>query len=376
MSEIKSSVKMTIPFVNFTKRYANDRDEILKAVDEVFSSGSYILGQYVEEFEKAIANYLSCKHVLGVANGTDAIILCLKAFNIGPGDEVIMPVNSFIASGGAVAAVGATPVFCDITDDLNIDTNQLAGLITNNTKAILPVHLTGKPASMQPIMDIAKEFNLKVIEDAAQSIGASYKNNKAGTIGNAGCFSLHPLKNLFVYGDGGLITTNDTELYNKLLLLRNHGLKDRDTCECWGLNSRLDSIQAKLGVIGLNHLEEWTKIRRSNAKQYQEGLSNIVTTPNDQEECFSVYHNFVIQTPKRDALMAFLSSHNIESKVHYPVPMHLQPAAKSLGYKKGDFPVAERMQQEMLSLPIHTDLTTGEIAYIIDKIILFFKEKS
>jgi dTDP-4-amino-4,6-dideoxygalactose transaminase len=373
MNTVDAPIKLKVPFVDFKRRYSLHRDEILSAVDTVFSSGSYILGDFVEAFEDAIGQYLDCPYVLGVANGTDAIILGLKAFGVGPGDEVIIPVNSFIASAGAVAAVGATPIFCDVTDDLNVDVNQISTLITKNTKAIMPVHLTGRPADMQPIMALAKEHNLKVIEDAAQSIGASYHGQMTGTIGDMGTFSLHPLKNLYAYGDAGIITTRDKDLYNQLKLTRNHGLINRDTCACWGLNSRLDSVQAKLALIGLRHLDEWTARRRKTAKCYQDDLNTLLKVPFDHDQCSSVYHNFVALTERRDALMQYLQQQGIETKIHYPIPMHLQPAAKSLGYKKGDFPVAERLVNEMISLPVYSELNDEQVQYVVHHVKQFFQ---
>lgn len=362
-----------VPFIDLSRQYFAYRDEILKTVDQVLSSGNYILGGVVEEFEKTAADYLGCSYALGVANGTDAIILVLKSFNIGPGDEVIVPVNSFLATAGAVAAVGATPVLCDVKEDLNIDVEKIPSLITHKTKAIIPVHLTGRPADMDKVMEIAKQNSLYVIEDAAQSIGARYKTKMSGTIGHAGCFSLHPLKNLHVYGDGGIITTNDEALYQDLKLLRNHGLVNRDTCMKWGLNSRLDSIQAGIASVGMKYLDQWNNRRREIAALYQENLKRYVTVPMDKAHEHSVYHNFVILTEHRDQLQQFLSQRMIETKIHYPIQIHLQPAAKYLNYKEGDFPVAEKLARHMLSLPVYSDLTEEELNYVNDSIADFFE---
>ncbi|MBV9576464.1 MAG: DegT/DnrJ/EryC1/StrS family aminotransferase [Gammaproteobacteria bacterium] len=361
-----------VPFIDLSRQYLLHREEILKKLDEILSSGNYILGNAVEEFEKKIAEYLHCPFVLGVANGTDAIILVLKSFQIGAGDEVIVPVNSFLATAGAVAAVGATPVFCDVKADLNIDVEKLPALINKKTKAIIPVHLTGKPAEMDKVMEIAKHFSLYVIEDAAQSIGARYKTKMSGTIGHAGCFSLHPLKNLHIYGDGGLITTHDEKLYQDLKLLRNHGLVNRDTCLKWGLNSRLDSLQAGIGTIGLAYLDQWNNRRREIAAIYQETLKPYLSVPIDKSHEHSVYHNFVVQTEHRDQLQQFLAQRMIETKIHYPIQIHLQPAAKNLNYKLGDFPEAERLAAHMLSLPVYSDLTDQELGYVIGAIRDFF----
>lgn len=365
---VNKTSQRSVAFVNFKRRYNDLSAEINMAVQEVLASGAYILGPTVEAFEDAMAKYLGCKHAIGVANGTDALILALKAFEIGLGDEVIIPVNSFIASAGAVAAVGATPVFCDVNEDLNIDVSLLSSLITKNTKAIMPVHLTGRPAQMDVILDFARKNGLVVIEDAAQSIGAKYKNVMTGTIGEIGCFSLHPLKNLHAYGDAGLITTNDTALYNKINLLRNHGLRDRDTCVCWGLNSRIDAIQAAIAMVGLRYLPEWTRRRQLIASQYRRSLKSHISTPVDTADIESVYHNFVVLTEHRDKIMFSLEELGIETKIHYPVPLHMQPAASSLGYKKGSFKVAESLAQRMLSLPVYPELMDDEVLQIIEGI--------
>lgn len=362
-----------VPFIDLSRQYASHRNEILQVVDQILSSGSYILGDVVEAFEKQIAAYLGCEFALGVANGTDAIILVLKSLHIGPGDEVIVPVNSFLATAGAVAAVGATPVLCDVQEDLNIDVTKIEELITNKTKAIIPVHLTGRPAEMDKIMELAKHHSLYVIEDAAQSIGAQYKGKMSGTIGHAGCFSLHPLKNLHVYGDGGVITTNDEQLYLDMKLLRNHGLVNRDTCLRWGLNSRLDSLQAGIASIGLNYIDKWNARRRQIAAAYQKALDSFVTVPVDKHYEYPVYHNFVILTDKREHLLQFLLTKNVETKIHYPIQIHMQPAAKALGYKPGDFPIAEKLATQMLSLPVYSELKDSELSYVIRSFLDFFE---
>ncbi|OGT36748.1 MAG: hypothetical protein A3F12_00500 [Gammaproteobacteria bacterium RIFCSPHIGHO2_12_FULL_38_14] len=369
---IQTENKIKVPFVDFKSRYALYRQEILHAVDEVFSSGAYILGDFVEKCEQAIGKHLECPYVLTVANGTDALVMALKALGVGRDDEVIVPVNSFIASAGAVAMVGAKLVFCDVTEDLNIDVKQIEKCISKKTKAIIPVHLTGRPANMAAIQSIAKHHQLVVIEDAAQCIGATYQNQFAGTIGDIGCFSLHPLKNLYVYGDGGFITTRNPDLYHHLKRLRNHGLIDRDHCAEWGLNSRLDSVQANIVLHGLEYLKQWTQKRQHNAKCYRDALSHLVTVPTEHQDLIPVYHNFVILTKQRDALAAFLQEEGIESKVHYPIPLHLQQAAKSLNYRLGDFPVAERLAKEMLSLPVYPELSAEQLNYVINKIQEFF----
>src|SRR3990167_3148209 len=278
----KNTQVAQVPFIDLRRQYFLLKKEILTVVDQVFSSGSYILGDVVEAFEKKMASYLDCKYVLSVANGTDAIILVLKSLNIGAGDEVILPANSFIATAGAVVAVGAVPILCDAQDDLNMDVSQIEKYITKKTKAIIPVHLTGRPAEMDTAIEVAKKYSLSVIEDAAQSIGARYKNKMTGAIGDAGCFSLHPLKNLHVYGDGGIIATNNEKLYSDIKISRNHGLINRDTCAQFGLNSRLDAIQAGIGTLGLSYIEKWNHQRRHTASVYQEKLKNVVGVPIDK----------------------------------------------------------------------------------------------
>ena len=270
-------------------------------------------------------------------------------------------------------AVGAKPLLCDVKQDLNIDVDAAESLITKNTKAIIPVHLTGRPAEMDKIETLAKRHSLMVIEDAAQSIGARYKNQMTGSIGDVGCFSLHPLKNLRVYGDGGLVATNNEELYATMKLLRNHGLVNRDTCLRFGLNSRLDSIQAGIALAELPHLEKWNHHRRYMAGIYRERLKDVLEVPIDKTDEHAVYHNFVVLTDQRDSLMKFLLNKGVETKIHYPVPIHLQPAAASLGHKLGDFPVAEKLAMQMLSLPIYAELREDELNYTVDAILEFFK---
>lgn len=367
---------MIVPFVGLKQHYLAYQSEFNEAVQSVLISGEYILGKVVSDFETALAKYLNCRFVITVANGTDAIMLSLKALNIGPGDEVIVPVNSFIATAGAVVSVGARPVFCDITEDFNIDVTKIESVITDKTRAIIPVHFTGRPADMNAISALAKKYNLEVIEDAAQAIGALYHNQQVGTIGKLGCFSLHPLKNLPVFGDGGFISTNDENLYRYLSKLRNHGLKDRDTCDFFGFNSRLDGVQAAIGMVGLHYLPVWTKKVIAIADRYRDALREVVIAPSDASNTKSVYHNFMVLTDKRDALMQYLLENSVETKIHYPIPLHLQPASKSLGYKVGDFPVAESVAKRMMSLPIYPELTDSQIESVINTVILFHKKQS
>lgn len=364
--------KINVKFVDLGSQYKSLRDKIIRKFDEISARGEYILADEVRKFENNISSYCQTKHAVSVANGTDALFLSLKGLDIGNGDEVITAPNSFIATAGAIVACGAKPVFVDVRDDYNIDSGLIEEAITSGTKAILPVHLTGRPADMNPIMEIAGKHNLYVIEDAAQAIGACYKGKKVGSFGDAGCFSLHPLKNLHVHGDGGIITTNDTVLHKKLLKLRNHGLKNRDECEFFAYNSRLDSIQAAIGDIKLKHLDAWNKSHRKIASMYSKNLSGVVEFPKDKEYEEPVHHNFVIQCNKRDKLQEFLLKKGIETKIHYPVPIHLQEASSNLGYKEGDFPVTEAQSKRILSLPVYPDLSNEQIELVISSIKSFY----
>ena len=365
-----------IPFVNLSKQFLSLQDELVEAFIDVGTSGTYIMGDKLTEFEKLAAAYFDVPYAIGVANGSDALLLVLKALNVGPGDEVITATNSFIATAWVIAATGATPVLVDVSEDLNIDPEKIAKAISPNTKAIIPVHLTGKPARMDEINRIARENNLFVIEDAAQAIGAVYCGKKVGSLGDAAGFSLHPLKNLGVYGDGGFITTKDKNIYERIMLLRNHGLKNRDECEEWGINSRLDSIQASFALIKLKKLDRWNIRCREIASIYTKELSGVVETPLDSPESYSVYHNYVIRTPHRDFLQKKLSEQGVETKIHYPIPIHLQSAAKYLGYKLGDFPAAEEYASTMLSLPIYPELGNDEVMHITNVLKASFKEDS
>lgn len=364
--------KIVVPFVDLARQFRSIETELTQAFLDVGRSGGYIMGSRLESFERKAAEFIGVRHALGVADGSDALFLVLKALDIGPGDEVITATNSFIASAWVIAAVGATPVLVDVAEDFNIDPRLVEAAVTPRTKAIIPVHLTGRAAPMDEINAIAQKHDLFVLEDAAQAIGARYRGKRTGALGHAAGFSLHPLKNLGVYGDGGLITTNDDALAAKLRLLRNHGLRNRDECEIWGFNSRLDTMQAAFAEIKLGYLDDWNTRCRAIAKTYASGLADYVQVPIDQtwEEC--VYHNFVIRTERRDALMAHLLQNGVDTRVHYPIPIHLQDAAKHLGYKLGDFPNAELYAKTMISLPIYPELTDAEVAHVVGAVRSFF----
>jgi dTDP-4-amino-4,6-dideoxygalactose transaminase len=366
---------MKIPYVNLADQNVAIKNELLAAVDSVISSGQYILGKEVTDFEHHFAELCGVKYAVGVGTGTDALILALRALEIGPGSEVITVANSFVSTASCIVQIGAQPVFIDVTDDYTMAPSLIEKAITPRTRAILPVHLTGRPADMELIMAIAQAHDLEVIEDCAQAVCAEYKKQKVGSFGKIGCFSLHPLKNLSACGDGGVLTTNDVNLYKKLLILRANGIRTRDDCVAWSDNSRLDTLQAALLLVKLDYLDEWTEKRRGNARFYQQHLADLpqVQVPLDKPYEKSVYHTFVIQADRRDALRDFLGKHGIDTKVHYPVPIHLQPAAKELGYKKGSLPVTERQAKRVLSLPVYPELGQEKLSYIVNCIHDFYK---
>ena len=297
---------MKVPFVNIGLQYESFKEKIVSKLDQVLSQGEYILGKELEMFEKEFSIFCDTKFAVGVGSGTDALFLSLKALKVGEGDEVIMPGNTFVSTASVVANAKARPVFVDVLDDFNIDPSKVEKAITKNTKAIIPVHLTGRIANMNQINQIAKVHNLHVIEDAAQAIGASMMNKKSGSFGLAGCFSLHPLKNLHIYGDGGVITTNNKNIYELIKKLRNHGLKNRDECEFWGYNSRLDNIQAAIARIKLQHIDQINNKFIEISKIYSKELQNIVSVPYDDNKRKSVFHRYIIQYPNRNNLKKFL----------------------------------------------------------------------
>lgn len=365
----------TIPYVDLVLQHQQIKDEILAAVDQVLSKGDFILGEQVELFEHNLAKYCNVPYAVGVNSGTDALFLALKVYDIGPGDEVIVPPNSFLATASSVVAAGAKPVYVDIRDDLNIDPSLIEAKITSKTKAIIPVHLTGKPADMNPIMALAEKYNLKVFEDTAQAIGAEYYGKKVGSFGDIGCFSLHPLKTLNACGDGGAMTLKDEAAYKKLKQLRNIGLKNRNECEIWGFNSRLDTIQAAILNVKLKYLDGWNKRRQELAHVYDKELKGLMKLPfaKDYETC--VYHTYVVQTPYRDELQAYLENNGIGTRIHYPIPIHLQSVCQRFGYNLGHHPITERTVKEILSLPVHQDLTDEQQQEVIKVIKNFFKTK-
>lgn len=362
---------MPIPILDLKSQYRSIRSEIKKAVDQVLNNAQFILGENVKKFEDEFAEFCNTKYAVGVGNGTDALYLALRSIGLSKEDEVILPVYTFIATAEAVTLNGAKPVFIDINPvTYNIDINKIEEAISKKTKAIIPVHLYGQPAEMDRIIEIAKKHNLYVIEDCAQAHGAKYKGKKVGGIGDIGCFSFFPGKNLGAYGDAGIITTNNKKLAKRVLMLRNHGRLEKYKHEIEGINSRLDEIQAAILRIKLKYLNKWNELRRKNAKIYNHLFKNIkgIVTPEILEVVESVYHLYVIRVKNRDDVQKQLREKGILAAVHYPFPLHLQPAYKYLGYKKGDFPEAEKVAKEILSLPMYPELTNNQIKFIVNSI--------
>lgn len=366
---------MEIPYVNLAAEHAGSKDKLLEAVGGVIDHGQFILGPEVAEFERRFADLCQVRYAVGLNSGTDALVLALKVLGVGPGDEVITAPNSFVASASCIALLGAKPVFVDVGDDYNMDPVLIEAAITSKTRAIIPVHLTGRPADMDPILEISQRNGIHVVEDAAQAVGAEYKGRRVGSLGAIGCFSLHPLKTLNACGDGGVVTTNDSELYKKLKLQMNHGLLTRDECVEWGYNSRLDTIQAAILLVQLEHFEKSTEGRRAVAKRYQQLLEGLpqVRVPVDMPYERAVYHTFVVQAKRRDELKIFLAENGIGTGIHYPIPIHLQKAAAYLGYQRGDFPVTEDQAGKILSLPVYPNLRPSQIERVVRCLKSFYE---
>ena len=363
-----------IPYVDVARQHAPLKRELLAAVEQVLDQGSFVLGPQVAEFEAQFAKLVRVPFAVGVNSGTDAMILGLRALGIGPGDEVITAVNSFVASASCVALVGAKPVLADVGPDYNLNPAAAAAAITPRTRAIIPVHLTGRPADMDAIMALARKHKLFVIEDAAQAVAAEYRGQPVGSFGDVNAFSLHPLKTLNACGDGGVATTRSAELAEKIQLLRNLGLKTRENCVEWSSNSRLDTLQAAMLLVKLRHLDAWTEQRRANARFYRERLAGVpgVQLPDDPPHLRSVYHTFVVQVDRREELRDFLLARGVGTQIHYPNPIHLQDCAKELGHKLGDFPVAEAQAKRILSLPVYPELTEAELETVANGVRDFF----
>jgi dTDP-4-amino-4,6-dideoxygalactose transaminase len=362
---------ITVRYVDLARQFAAIEARVVPDVIACLRRGDYIAGAQVAELESRAAGLAGARHAIAVANGTDALAMALEVLGIGPGDEVVTVPNSFVATAGAIGLVGARPVFVDVRDDLNMDPERLEAAIGPRTRAVIPVHLTGRPADMEPILAVARARGLPVIEDAAQAILATYDGRPVGSFGTLACFSLHPLKNWNACGDAGLITTSDADLAARLVRMRNHGLRTRDESERWGRNSRLDTIQAAILLAKLDFLPAWTAARRANAAFYQDRLADVVAVPRDGPRECAVYHTFVIQADRRDDLAAHLLRRGVETRIHYPIPIHLMPAARSLGYGPGSFPRAEAQGRRILSLPVYPELTPDEKEAVVDAIRTF-----
>ncbi|MBE7443902.1 MAG: DegT/DnrJ/EryC1/StrS family aminotransferase [Planctomycetia bacterium] len=364
---------MKVSSLNLKRQYESIREEIDKAVLAAVASQSFVLGPFVEAFEASIAQFCGIRHAVGVSSGTDAILLALMACGIKNGDEVITTPFTFFATAGSIARLGAVPVFVDIDPSTyNIDGHKISAAINKKTKAILPVHLYGQCAHMDVILEIARANGLMVIEDAAQAIGADYKGRNAGSLGNVGCFSFYPTKNLGGYGDGGLVTTNDDKLAELIKILRVHGSKQKYYHSYIGINGRLDAIQASILSVKLKYLNSWSEKRRSIAAYYHEYLQGLpIRLPKIESYNTHIFHQYVIATPKRDALMKYLEQQGIETAIYYPVPLHLQKCFEYLDYKCGDLPESERASRETLALPIFPEITQKEQDYVIGHIKKF-----
>ncbi len=365
--------RQTVPMLDLKIQFKNIKDEILKVLMDILAGSQYILGPKVSEFERKTADYIGVAEAIGVASGTDALHLSLDSLGIGQGDEVITSPFTFFATVEAILYTGAKPVFVDIeSDTLNIDIHQIEGRITEKTRAILPVHLYGHMADIESIVNIAKAHGLKVIEDCAQSFGAMMNDKKAGSFGDAGCFSFYPSKNLGGYGDGGMVVLHNPQIAETVRKLRNHGSKEPYIHDEIGFNSRLDEIQAGILLVKLKHIDEYNKERRRKAALYTKLLSDKVACPVEKKGVYHVYHQYTIKSPAREKIQKRLRGKRISSVVYYPVPLHLQDALSFLGYKRGDFPVAEKASQEVISLPIYPELKESvieEIAEIIKDVV-------
>ena len=365
--------RYSVPYTAFAPRIAELKAELHQAFDDVLESGRYILGPNVTAFEAEFAAYCRTDLALGISSGTCALHLAFRALGLREGDEVITAPNSFIATAATIALVGAKPVFADIGSDLNIDPARVETAITPRTRAIVPVHLTGRPARMVEINEIAARHDLVVIEDAAQAVGARLNDRPVGSWGRAACFSLHPLKNLHAFGDAGMFTTNDPKLRERIALSRNHGLVNRDRCLEWGFNCRLDELHAALLRVELPHLDRWTEARRERAKRYNELLRPFVEVPDEGPGEFCVYQTYVIQADRRDDLQGHLQDSGVEALVHYPTPIHCQPAAAGLGYSAQDFPVTMRAAARVLSLPLYPEISNEQQDHVARLIADFYR---
>ncbi len=361
-----------VPYTDFRAQNSNVREDLRAAFDQVLDSGHYIQGPNVTAFELEFAAFCASPLATGVANGTCSLELALRAMGVGPGDEVITAPNSFFASAAAIATVGARIVFADVNEDANLDPDALDAAITERTKVIMPVHLTGRPVDMVRIQAVADEHGLSILEDAAQAVGSSFHGQRVGSWGRAASFSLHPLKSLHAFGDAGILTSGDEQLIVDVARSKNHGLLDRGTCTKWGFNCRLDEVQAALLRVQLRNLDAKLTERRRLAARYNELLAPWAKVPIERDGELHTYQTYMIQVDDRDALQSYLREHGVEAIVHYPTPLHLQPAAADLGYGVGSFPATERLSTRILSLPLFPGMTQDQQDAVIAAVGDFF----
>lgn len=361
---------MKVPFLELKEQHRRIHEELRSAIDRVIDSGWFALGPEVEAFEAAFAQFLGAKHCVAVNNGTSALHMALLALGVGPGDEVITVPHTFIATAEAVTAVGAKPVFVDVdSTSYTMDTRQAEAAITSRTRAIIPVHFCGQSADMQPLVDAASKKGIAVIEDACQAHGAEYQGRKAGTVGTMGCFSFYPSKNLGCMGEGGAVVTADPELARKIQMLRNHGSLGKFGHEMVGFNCRMESIQGAILGVKLKHLDKWNATRRALADRYNKNLAGAnVTRPAEMSYGRHVYHLYLLQSNDRDHLRAALAERGIETGLHYPTPVHLENAYRSMGHREGSFPVSEGLSRTSLSLPIYPELDEKTVDVVSDAI--------
>jgi len=380
--------KMKVPFFDLKPQFSSIEEEIKSAIDEVFKTQQFILGPKVEGLEQAIAHYCQTPYAIGVASGSDALLLSLMVLGIGKGDEVILPPFTFFSTAGVVSRLGATPVFVDIDPDTyNIDPSKIEEKITSRTKAIIPVHLFGQCADMDPLLELARAKSLFVIEDAAQALGAEYRphpnsvGRRAGQIGDLGCFSFYPTKNLGAFGDAGMVVTHNTHWAEKIRLLRVHGSQPKYFHKWIGINSRLDAIQAAILLVKFRHLEKWTEERQRKAKRYGELFQDLVSSvdglrlPTIQHENRHIFHQYVIRVQERDRLRQFLMENGIGTDIYYPLPLHLQECYSFLKYRRGDLPISEKASEEVLALPIYPELTEDQQMMVVERIKRFYKKE-
>ncbi len=366
------SSQFAVPYTDFPAQNAGLRDELRGAFDEVLDSGHYIQGPNVAAFEREFAEFCEAPYATGVANGTCSLHLVLRSMGVGPGDEVITAPNSFFASAAAISLVGAKIVFADVNEDSNIDPDAIEAAITDRTRAIMPVHLTGRPVDMVRIQAIADVHGLGILEDAAQAVGSSFRCQKVGSWGTAASFSLHPLKSLHAFGDAGILTSRDERIISDAALRKNHGLVDRGTCAEWSFNCRLDEVQAALLRVQLRKVDAKIAERRRLAHRFHELLRDYVVVPEERDGEIHTYQTYLIQAGDRDALQAHLRANGVEAIIHYATPLHLQPAAADLGYGAGSFPVTERLSDSILSLPLFPGMTAEQQDRVVTEIASFY----